>query len=77
MKTIDSATLRAFLKAEKKRLRELRARDFDDNRARFSAASEDAVSRVLVLEELLDGAVLLAEKREPGGTSPGNDSLDL
>jgi hypothetical protein len=43
------------LKAEKKKLREHRARDFEDNRARFSAATEDAVSRVLMLEELLDG----------------------
>lgn len=52
---IDTATVRKKLAAEKKKLRERRARDFEDNRARFSAASEDSVSRVLVLEELLEG----------------------
>jgi hypothetical protein len=53
---IDAKHVRSVLKAEKKRLRQHRARDFEDNRARFSAATEDAVSRVLMLEELLDGS---------------------
>lgn len=52
---IDAATIRRALKLEKKKLRQHRATDFESNRARFSAASEDAVSRVLMLEELLDG----------------------
>ena len=55
MATIDTATVRRALKLAKKKLREHRAKDFEENRARFSAASEDAVSRVLVLEDLLDG----------------------
>ena len=63
---LDSRQVRAVLKAEKRKLRENRARDFKDNRARFSAATEDAVSRVLMLEELLDGS------------APGEDNaLDL
>lgn len=53
---IDSKHVRAVLKAEKRKLRDNRARDFKDNRARFSAATEDSVSRVLMLEELLDGS---------------------
>jgi hypothetical protein len=53
MKTIDTATVRRMLKLEKKKLRERREQDFDNNRARYSAASEDSVSRVLMLEELL------------------------
>jgi hypothetical protein len=52
---IDTATVRRALKLAKKKLREFRGRDFKENRARFSAATEDAVSRVLMLEELLDG----------------------
>lgn len=52
---IDTATVRRALKLAKKKLREFRSRDFKENRARFSAATEDAVSRVLMLEELLDG----------------------
>lgn len=61
---LDAATIRRTLKAEKKKLRENRARDFKDNRARFSAASEDSVSRVMMLEELLE--------------APGtDDTLDL
>lgn len=63
---IDAGTVRRALKLAKKKLREHRARDFEENRARFSAASEDAVSRVLVLEELLDGSATGAD-----------DSLDL
>jgi hypothetical protein len=55
MAAIDTALVRRALKAEKKKLRERRKQDFDENRARFSAASEDSVSRVLMLEELLDG----------------------
>lgn len=51
---IDVATIRSILKSEKKKLRERRARDFEDNRARPSAATEDSVSRVLMLEDLLD-----------------------
>lgn len=54
MKTLNANTVRAMLKREKKTLRERRAKDFDDNRARYSAATEDSVSRVLVLEELLE-----------------------
>lgn len=50
---IDTAVVRRALKLAKKKLRERRAQDFEENRARFSAASEDAVSRVLMLEELL------------------------
>lgn len=56
MTAIDGRTVRNALKLEKKKLRENRARDFKDNRARFSAATEDSVSRVLMLEELLDGS---------------------
>lgn len=52
---IDTSTVRRALKLAKKKLREFRERDFKENRARFSAATEDAVSRVLMLEELLDG----------------------
>lgn len=62
MTTIDTALVRRALKREKKKLREARARDFEENRARFSAASEDSVSRVLMLEELLDGT---AGEEEP------------
>lgn len=53
---LDSKHVRAVLKQEKRKLRDARERDFKDNRARFSAATEDAVSRVLMLEELLDGS---------------------
>ena len=56
MATIDAAMVRRALKLEKKNLRKHRKQDFEANRARFSAASEDAVSRVLMLEELLDGS---------------------
>lgn len=62
MTAIDTALVRRALKAEKKKLRERRKQDFDENRARFSAASEDSVSRVLMLEELLDGS---AGEEEP------------
>lgn len=54
MKTLNIQTVRAMLKREKKKLLERRDRDFEDNRARPSAATEDSVSRVLVLEELLE-----------------------
>lgn len=74
---LDTALVRRVLKAEKKKLREHRARDFEDNRARFSAATEDAVSRVLMLEELLDGhAVALPDKPEAGAPR-GDNTLDL
>jgi len=63
--TIDASTVRRALKAEKKKLREHRARDFKDNRARFSAATEDSVSRVLVLEELLDGGIAGEAEQAP------------
>ncbi len=63
---LDAASVRRALKLEKKKLREHRARDFKDNRARFSAATEDAVSRVMMLEDLLDGSA-----------TPSDDSLDL
>lgn len=53
MSGIDSRHVRAVLKREKKKLNEHRARDLEKNRARFSAGTEDAVSRVLMLEELL------------------------
>ena len=52
---IDTATVRRALKRAKRKLREHRTKDLEQHRARFSAASEDAVSRVLMLEELLDG----------------------
>ena len=65
MATIDASTVRRALKAEKKKLREHRARDFKDNRARFSAATEDSVSRVLVLEELLDGGIAGEAEQAP------------
>jgi hypothetical protein len=55
MKAIPVETLQRLLKDEKKKLRERRDKDHADNRARHSAASEDSVSRVLVLEEILGG----------------------
>lgn len=51
---ITEESVRKMLALEKKKLREHRKRDFEENRARFSAATEDAVARVLVLEELLE-----------------------
>lgn len=54
MKALSIAALRKLLKEERQKLRECRKKDFEENRARYSAASEDAVSRVLVLEELLE-----------------------
>jgi hypothetical protein len=77
VKTIEAATIRRVLKVEKKRLRERRQADFDDNRARSSAASEDALSRVLMLEELLDGGDAIALADEEAGAPGGNKSLDL
>ena len=83
MKTIDVATIRRVLRHEKKRLRDCRAKDFESNRARSSAASEDAISRVLMLEELLEGdAIALANEREgntgrEGGAASSNQALDL
>lgn len=53
---IDANAVRRMLKAARKTLRDRRAKDFEANRARYSAATEDAVSRVLVLEDLLEGA---------------------
>jgi hypothetical protein len=55
VKRIDANTVRQRLELEKKRLRDRRKQDHDDNRARHSAATEDAVSRVLMLEDLLEG----------------------
>ncbi len=79
MKTIEVAIVRRVLKAEKKRLRDRREKDFEENRARSSAASEDALSRVLMLEDLLDGnAVALADEDQgSGGTFRGDNPLDL
>lgn len=57
---IDNAAVRRQLKREREQLRKNRKRDFEDNRARFSAATEDAVSRVLMLEDLLN-------EEEPAG----------
>jgi len=51
---LDNNAVRRQLKREKEQLRKHRKRDFDDNRARFSAATEDSVSRVLMLEDLLN-----------------------
>jgi hypothetical protein len=65
------AQIRGILKREKKLLKERRAKDFEDNRARYSAATEDAVSRVMMLEDLLEGDL------EPDEAPRGNDSLDL
>lgn len=54
MVRIDADTVKRALKSERKKLREHRKRDFEENRARFSAATEDAVARVLMLEEILE-----------------------
>jgi hypothetical protein len=51
---LDAATIRRVLAREKRKLRERRQQDLEENRARYSAASEDSVSRVLMLEELLE-----------------------
>lgn len=50
---LNARTVRQQLIRERENLRQARKRDFKENRARFSAATEDAVSRVLMLEELL------------------------
>lgn len=68
MKTLEVSDVRRVLKHEKKRLRACREKDFEDNRARSSAATEDALSRVLMIEELLDGSA---------GAASANEALDL
>ncbi len=71
---IAVATIRNVLKNERKKLRERRQKDFDQNRARSSYATENAIARVLVLEELLDGSIT-GKSGEP--TPAPDDSLDL
>jgi hypothetical protein len=67
--SIKTELVRKVLERERTRLRKCRAHDFETNRARSSAATEDALSRVLVLEELLDpGAVALTEEEKAAGT---------
>lgn len=76
MRAIETATLRKVLKHEKKTLRLCRSKDFEDNRARSSAATEDALSRVLMLEELLDGSAVGLSHEDT--SAPGdNNTLDL
>lgn len=83
MKAIAVQTIRDVLMAEKKKLREARARDHEENRARHSVATEDAIARVLMLEELLDpSAVPLVDEGKARTSSrerPAslNDTLDL
>lgn len=77
--TITRAQLRAKLRAETKRLRECRDRDFGKGRVTHSAATDDALSRVLLLEELLAGELELEETSSAGKRAPAgnNATLDL
>lgn len=85
--SIEVATIVSVLAVERKRLRTCRAHDFETNRARSSAATEDAISRVLMLEELLDPATVpLAREDKPTaggrtgrnrGAPSGDNTLDL
>lgn len=62
-KTISPAKLRELRQKERKRLEECRDADFRKGRVTHSAATDDALSRFLLLDDLLSGSAA-AEKEE-------------
>lgn len=65
--SITPRQLRALLKRERKRLNDCRESDFKKGRVNHSAATDDALSRYLLLEELLD----------KGGAAAQDDAFGL
>lgn len=53
MKSLSPAKLRELRHKERKRLEECRTADFKKGRVTHSAATDDALSRFLLLDELL------------------------
>ena len=52
--TLTAAQLREMRKKERARLEEQREKDFTRGRVTHSAATDDALSRLLLLDELLE-----------------------
>lgn len=52
------AQLRAMRKKERERLEECRGKDFAKGRVTHSAATDDSLSRLLLLDELIEGVEL-------------------
>lgn len=63
---ITPGQLRSLIKKERNRLNEYRDADFKKGRVNHSAATDDALSRLLLLQELLEK-----------GAAGENDTLDL
>lgn len=58
-KTIELSELRRDLKRERDRLRQCRRDDYKQKRVNYSAETHDALSRVLLLEDLIEGTLEL------------------
>lgn len=54
-RVLTLSQLRALRRKERKRLRESREKDFGKGRVTHSSETDDALSRVLLLDELIDG----------------------
>ncbi len=78
MKTIDVATIRKVLKREKLELIQSVERNWKAGRVNLSSETASHLARVLLLESLVDGSILLEDESQPtAGAQPGNNTLDL
>ena len=57
--SVTAAQLLAYRKKEAQRLQECRERDFQSGRVTHSAATDDSLSRLLLLDELLENKLEL------------------